>query len=284
MTYCRYVFLCDKWFALDKGDGLIDHLLPVASDEEMQSFGHLFFTKTRKDLTDGHLWLSVMSRPIHSTFNRAQRLSCCLALLFMTMITNCMWYKTDSNDADISQNVHLGPFTFSSQEFFTSLFGSLIVVPFNLIIVTLFRKSKPHKIASSYKVGSERRQKEVKRKYEKYDETDEDGGGLFLSLWNAWDGKRNDNLEKKYEEREKKDCNSNKNKIKSKYPLPHWCVYIAWVLFTLSVLTAGFFTILYSIEWESSKSSKWLTSFLLSFVESVIMVQPLKVNSARIII
>ncbi|CAG2231161.1 PKD1L2 [Mytilus edulis] len=153
-TMRKYAFLCDKWFAFDKGQGQIDHMIPVASAEEMQSFGHLFFSKTRKDMTDGHLWFSVASRPLHSTFTRAQRLSCCLSLLFMTMITNCMWYKSDSNEGDISQNVHLGPFTFSSQEFFTSLFGTLIVVPFNLLIITLFRKSKPHTHASTVQVES----------------------------------------------------------------------------------------------------------------------------------
>lgn len=255
----------------------------------MSAFGHLFFSKTRKDLTDGHLWFSVVSRPMHSTFTRAQRLSCCLSLLFMTMISNCMWYKTDSNqnDGDISQNVHLGPFSFSSQEFFTSLFGSLIVVPLNLLIVTLFRKSKPHIHASSVKVntievkeekggGSERKNSIVAFNRELDCATPSGIDARFTpspDLENDYHNASDNSVSMS------PSSNNLKKKNRSNYPLPHCCLYVAWILVALSVLAAGFFTILYSMEWGSSKSSKWLTSFVLSFVESVLLIQPLKVNS-----
>lgn len=45
----------------------------------------------------------------------------------------------------------------------------------------------------------------------------------------------------------------------------------------LSILASGFFTILYSMEWGPEKSMDWLTTFLLSFFQSVIIVQPVKV-------
>jgi len=61
--------------------------------------------------------------------------------------------------------------------------------------------------------------------------------------------------------------------------LPYWCVYIAWVLIALSILVSAFFTVLYSFEWGREKSIAWLTAFLLSFLESVILIQPLKVIS-----
>ena len=41
---------------------------------------------------------------------------------------------------------------------------------------------------------------------------------------------------------------------------------------------SAFFTILYSFEWGREKSTAWLTSFLLSFAESVILIQPVKVR------
>ena len=58
--------------------------------------------------------------------------------------------------------------------------------------------------------------------------------------------------------------------------LPYWCVYIAWFLVVLSMVVSAFFTILYSFEWGGDKSTAWLTAFLLSFLESVILIQPLK--------
>lgn len=45
-----------------------------------------------------------------------------------------------------------------------------------------------------------------------------------------------------------------------------------------SIITPGFFTILYSMEWGKEKANEWLTTFLMSFFQSVIVVQPLKVR------
>ncbi|CAG2212605.1 PKD1L2 [Mytilus edulis] len=58
---------------------------------------------------------------------------------------------------------------------------------------------------------------------------------------------------------------------------PHWCIYIAYVLTVMSMIVPGFFTILYSMEWGPEKANEWLTTFIMSFFQSVIVVQPLKV-------
>lgn len=41
------------------------------------------------------------------------------------------------------QLVHLGPFVFTPQQAYISLISSIIVIPVNIIIITLFRKAKP---------------------------------------------------------------------------------------------------------------------------------------------
>ena len=77
----------------------IDRVIPVAGKEELTSFHHLFWTKTQKNMTDGHIWFSVFNRPPRSRFTRVQRLTCCLALLFTSMMANIMFYQSnDSND------------------------------------------------------------------------------------------------------------------------------------------------------------------------------------------
>jgi hypothetical protein len=45
---------------------------------------------------------------------------------------------------------------------------------------------------------------------------------------------------------------------------PHWVVYIAWIVVVLSILVPAFFMILFSMEWGTSKSEEWLTTFVLS--------------------
>lgn len=46
----------------------------------------------------------------------------------------------------------------------------------------------------------------------------------------------------------------------------------------LTIVVSAFFTILYSMQWGRDKSVQWLTTFLLSFVQNVIVVQPIKVQ------
>ena len=59
--------------------------------------------------------------------------------------------------------------------------------------------------------------------------------------------------------------------------LPSWCNYIAWFLAFAAVFLSAFFIMLYSMQWGKQKSEEWLTTFLLSFFESVIFLDPIKV-------
>jgi len=52
------------------------------------------------------------------------------------------------------------------------------------------------------------------------------------------------------------------------------CVLVAF----LSVVLSGFFTVLYSMQWGHTKSVDWLTTFLLSMLQSIVFVQPVKVS------
>jgi hypothetical protein len=77
--------------------------------------------------------------------------------------------------------------------------------------------------------------------------------------------------------------------------LPHWTVYIAWgckinkqnlflkifrlffVVVILSILTCSFFIILYSLEWGAKRANEWLMTMMLSFGQSILVIDPLKV-------
>ena len=74
-------------------------MVPIAGMEELTSFNHLFWSKTRKNLTDGHIWFSVFHRPPTSRFTRVQRVTCCIALLFSSMLASIAFYKADGGDA-----------------------------------------------------------------------------------------------------------------------------------------------------------------------------------------
>ena len=155
-------FLCEHWLAVDEGDGLIDRIFPVASDEEIKEFRRMFVTKAYKDLTDSHLWFSVVCRPPQSPFTRVQRVSCCFSLLLCTMMANAMWYEADKGRYTA---VKVGTLEFSWEQVSIGICSSLIVFPINLILVQIFRhcsqrppqkncrKQREHKSSTATKIS-----------------------------------------------------------------------------------------------------------------------------------
>ncbi|CAD5121089.1 DgyrCDS9629 [Dimorphilus gyrociliatus] len=171
----------------------------------------------RRKLTDDHLWISVLSRPTRSVFNRLQRASCCLSLITTSMLASAMFYRT-TKDESADSVIKFGPLKFSLQQLWIGAMSGLVVVPVNLLIVTIFRK-----------------------------------------------------------------CSRNPNS-KEKKLLPSFLIFVAWLLIFLSVSTSCFFVLLYSLEWGKEKSEEWLTSMLVSFSQSVLLIQPLKVFALAFIL
>ncbi|KAG7235119.1 hypothetical protein INR49_025224 [Caranx melampygus] len=97
--------------------------------------------KTAKDLSDGHLWYSVISRPPRSTFTCVQRVSCCFSLLLCTMLTSIMFYGIPTDPSE--QTMDLGHFEFTWQQFMIGVQSSLIMFPVNILIVGIFRNTRP---------------------------------------------------------------------------------------------------------------------------------------------
>ena len=60
--------------------------------------------------------------------------------------------------------------------------------------------------------------------------------------------------------------------------LPAGCLYVAWTIAVLSIITPAFFVILYSMSWGPEISNAWLVSYILSFLESVLITDPMKVK------
>ncbi|KPP63740.1 hypothetical protein Z043_117975, partial [Scleropages formosus] len=137
----KWHFLCNSWLAVDMGECVLDKVFPVATEEDLKRFSNLFFTKTAKDFDDGHIWFSVVSRPPSSNFTRVQRVSCCFSLLLCTMLTNIMFYGIPKNPSE--QKMDLGPIEFTWQQVMIGIQSSIIMFPINLLIVSIFRNTRP---------------------------------------------------------------------------------------------------------------------------------------------
>ncbi|KAM8855773.1 polycystin-1-like protein 2 [Spinachia spinachia] len=137
----KWHFLCNSWLAIDIGDGSIDKVVPVSTEMELKRFSNLLYMKTTKDFNDGHLWYSVISRPPGSNFTCVQRVSCCFTLLLCTMLTSIMFYGIPTDPSE--QNMNLGHFEFTWQQFIVGVQSSLIMFPINILIVSIFRNTRP---------------------------------------------------------------------------------------------------------------------------------------------
>ncbi|CAF3946958.1 unnamed protein product [Adineta steineri] len=263
-------FILDNWLAVEKGDGLVDRVIPLATAKELKSFAHLFTQSVKKKFSDGHLWFSVFSRPVRSNFTRLQRISCCISLLFCTMISNAMFYRQDTQATKTKAGVlmKIGPIEFTLTQLWISFIGTLIVLPVNLIIVTLFRKAKySQKALVTHQRQETKRRKKLNEKDEQHEKT-----SRFFS---------------RSKSRLTHSKNSNEDDIErigaipsiedKTRTFPHWTIYIAWGLVTLSILTCSFFIILYSLEWGAKRANEWLITMMLSFGQSILVIDPFKV-------
>ena len=93
-TRGTYHFICNEWLDVAEGDGSIMRIIPSASPDDISDFEFLFQKFLHQQFYDGHIWLSVFTRPLRSTFTTVQRVCTCFCLLMMTMLTNMMFYRT----------------------------------------------------------------------------------------------------------------------------------------------------------------------------------------------
>ena len=275
-TDAKWWFVCDRWLAVEEDDGAVDRRLRLATKEELTKFNILFVNATRKNLLDGHLWLSVFTRPPKSTFTRVQRLSCCLSLMLSTMLANLMFYQVGADDnSTASQSIHIGPFIFSVKQIMIGVQSSFVVLPMNIIIVSIFRKLKPKEDNSKSKKYEEIEDEQEphamssKMVREETPRADKDEDGISKKATFSWRTLVNSFR--------REDSDDDTKKARKRFLFPHWCIYIAYVLVVLSSLTSGLFCILYGFTFGKEKSEKWLTSMFVSFFQSIVVIQPFKV-------
>ena len=207
---------------MEKGDGQIGVDIKVASKKELSGFKNMFYSRAATGLGEEHLWLSVLTKPPHNTFTRAQRLSACLSLFFAAMVTNAMFYQTGASPVDTFQ---VGPITISLNQIKIGIQSGLIALPVNVLVVSIFKSVKPAKSAIDAK----------------------EAASTYRS------------------EKKTPGC------------LPHFVVYFGWILSILTILTSSAFVFFYSLMWGAETSNEWLVSIMVSFVQDVWIMQPIKV-------
>ncbi|XP_075248551.1 uncharacterized protein LOC142341475 [Convolutriloba macropyga] len=152
--YCDYVafrdvqsgektfFMAYRWWSLVNDDGSIDRTIDRTEPENMKQFRYMFAAKAREKLNDGHLYYSIFARPVESNFTRCQRCSCAMCILLLEFSVSAMYYQMQQS-IDDSTAVWVGPIKFNLQELGVSLMATLFVLPPAILVVELFRRTKP---------------------------------------------------------------------------------------------------------------------------------------------
>ena len=140
-TSIHYPFIVDKWLSVDEDDGVIERTVPLSSRLELTEFRTMIARRAKTQLTDGHLFVSLFTRPPRSRFTRVQRLFCIFALIVSAMMASAMYYDR-TQESSGSQTSKMGPFIFGMKQVAVGIIAALIAFPINLLIVHLFRKSR----------------------------------------------------------------------------------------------------------------------------------------------
>ena len=135
----QWVFPINRWLALEKEDGQIE---VTVDNKNAASFSAQVRSRFGRKIADGHLWVSVVGKACSSSFTRVQRASCCLSVLFSAMIANAMFHNIGGESDGAIQ---IGPFKFSWKQIVLGVQSGLIVAPINILIVLLFKSSRPRK-------------------------------------------------------------------------------------------------------------------------------------------
>jgi hypothetical protein len=104
----RSFFICEQWLAVEKEDGLLERRIKTAGHKEKTQLTYLFKKETQSKLSDGHLWFSLIARPVQSTFSRLDRLTCIFVLMVVSMLANIIYYGTDKSSSPNA--LKIGPF------------------------------------------------------------------------------------------------------------------------------------------------------------------------------
>uniref|UniRef100_A0A3B3HKL2 Polycystic kidney disease 1 like 2a n=1 Tax=Oryzias latipes TaxID=8090 RepID=A0A3B3HKL2_ORYLA len=266
----KWHFLCNSWLAVDVAECTLDKVFPVATETDMKRF-NLFFMKTAKDFRDGHIWFSVISRPPCSTFTRVQRVSCCFSLLLCTMLTSIMFWGIPTDPSEQTMDLHI---EFTWQQVIIGIQSSIIMFPINLLIVSIFRNSRPREKVTK----TDRQLHHVEKELgllgpsrfpnpNNYNRAMQQVQGLKSHLESSLDGDKPS---------PEGSINGSTKKKQIQRGLPWWFVFVGWILVIATSGVSGYFTMMYGLTYGKDRSISWLISMVVSFFESLFITQPLK--------
>jgi hypothetical protein len=134
---------CDRWFAIDKGDGLIDRILTVSSLSLISSFSYLWKQRWMSVKRDHNVFTSIYSASRFDLreFTRTERITNSAVFIVVILLTHALYFNN-------YRLIHVEAAEYYTVNYYSMYFAFFGLWP-ALIIRTclewLFRHSKPFK-------------------------------------------------------------------------------------------------------------------------------------------
>ncbi|XP_070610817.1 polycystin family receptor for egg jelly-like [Erythrolamprus reginae] len=266
-TQRSWLFICRKWLGLGKADGKIERYIFSSTLKTRLEKMDFFLIHLARDLEDNHLWFSIFSQVVTGTFNRHQRVSCCLAMMLSTLLLNIMFFSGEEEKI-LSLKFRI------VRSMYIGAFSALCCVPLQLTMTILFRYSMekpsddkdevPDYSPSSSETSEE---EEESSSSSTTDEEEEAKAGASTTV---------------VAEKEIPKINTRKRMIllikmfTRKPQFAWWWRYVAWVIVFFMSFVSSTLIILYGLTYGYSTSTEWFIASMTSFFESVLLLQTLK--------
>lgn len=168
----------------------------------------------------------------------------CFASLFLCMLSNAMWYNTvplTTSVTNTTMKFTLGPIRLTPEELIIGSLSTLFTLPLILLIVLLFKYSRP---------GSLRKNRIVE--------------AMKGAEWSADPALQNH-------------ITKTTAPTTKRFLLPTACLPLAWIICLATIGLSMFFVWAYGITWGNDRVHQWLSALIVSFITSFFILEPAKV-------
>lgn len=236
-------FIFDEWVACDRDNYQDDVVAPAVPNDLVDNAYYLLKAGGNRRLADDHLWWSIFSRPIRSRFTRKERVTVCMAMMYLFFLFNAMMYGGLPDRI----SVPILTASFLKFDFFDigqGLYVNLMVLPPIVLVAVLFRKSMPAKKRSN-RIDNGIQQA-----------VDE---GIFSPT----------------REPHQRDISHEEKKRNKSWPSIGFI--ISWILCFVYILAGAGFVMLYALSFGNDKTYQWMVALIVTFLASVFIYQPIKI-------
>ena len=252
-TGIKTAFFTNYWLSLDRENSSIDvTFLPTNNHSETALLDKLI-VNNKLNINHNHMWLSIFFKPHGSRYSRKQRLTVAFVYINLTMLISAL-YNNFTPDAPVNSFLEISPFVVSYEELIIGIGSSIIAMPFAMFIGLVFSRCKPRRLLKSRAV------KAINKQFSKKMESDE---CEFISTKSV--PENSDNYKKTKDKR---------NEIL----LPWWMRYITWIFCCAFILGSYIYIWKIGISWGETKTSKWFSAYITSFILSIILQEWIKVG------